>query len=161
MEYHYFFAKKIVEIAKSFKVKKIYTFAGIDIGDARITKKPNLFFAATSVKEAKELQKHKIKKANEGLTISGAAGLIIRFASEEKIEGGCILAETSGKLIYGDFDSAKKVLEYLNKRYDLKIDLKNIKKDAKKITDAFKQVVKELKSVNKPKEENQKLSYIR
>ncbi len=161
-EAHYYFAKKIIDIAKQLKVKKIYTFAGIDIGDIRITKDPKIQFATNSEKEKKILLKSKIKQTKEDLTISGAAGIVIGLAREEKIDGACILGETSGKLIYGDFDSAKSVLEFIVKHFKLNFNLKDIKTEADKITKAFKQIVDELKTIseNQP-DEGHRLTYTR
>jgi len=161
-EQHYFFAKKIIELAKQLNVKKIYTFAGIDIGDARITKKPQIQFATNSEKEIVALKKLNAKVAKEDLTISGAAGLVIGFAKSENIEGSCILGETSSKLVYGDFDSARAVIEFIAKMFKIKVNLNDIKKESDKITKAFKQVVDELKAISESSNKDEgNLTYTR
>ena len=160
VEQHHFFSMKIVEFAKKIGVEKIYTFAGLDIGDSRITKNVDLFFVANSKKEKDYLKKKKIKLANVGLTISGVAGLTLGYAKRENITGVCILSETSNKLIYGDFDAAKNILKFVKREFALDLSLKDIQKDAKKITDAFKKVIEELKTIPK-KEREDKLTYIR
>jgi len=161
-EQHFYFARKVVDIAKKLGVKNIYTFAGLDIGDARITKKPEVKFAANSINAKKFLESKYIKSAQEDLTISGAAGLIIAYAKENNIDGACILGETSGKLIYGDFESAKNILDFVERTYGIKVDQSDIEKEAKKITEAFKQIVTELKNVaDASTKKDNGLSYVR
>lgn len=161
-EHHYYFAKKIIEIAKKIGVNKIYTFAGMDIGDARITQKPKIQFAANSEKEIVAMKKLKLIQAKEDLTISGVAGVVVGLAKQEKIDAACILGETSSKLIYGDFDSARAVLEFTCNMLKINIDLKDIKKEASKITKAFKQIVDELKSISEAdNKEEPRLTYTR
>ena len=43
---HHLFAKYIGEFIKKINAKEVYSIAGINVGDARITKAPELFFAA-------------------------------------------------------------------------------------------------------------------
>jgi len=156
---HYEFAKEIVNIAKKLNTKEIYTFGGLDIADARITKNPELFFVTTNIKK-KDPQKY-AKLLKDEITISGVAGLTLGFAKEENIQGYCILAETTAKLIYGDFESAKKVLEFISKHFELELDLKDIEKEAKKISKTFKEVQKELKKQSKEEKHDTKPSYVR
>ena len=160
VEQHHYFSKKIIEFAKKEGVKKVYTFAGLDIGDTRITKNSDLYFATNNKKEVSKLKAKKIKLATNGLTISGVAGLTLGYAYKEGISGVCILSETSSKLIYGDFDAAKNILKFVKKELSLDLNLKDIQKDARKITDAFKKVVEELKTIPRQEKES-KLTYIR
>ncbi|MDD4983280.1 MAG: PAC2 family protein [Candidatus ainarchaeum sp.] len=158
-EAHFEFAKKIVEIAKELGVKEIYTFGGLDISDARITKNPELYFVTTNTKK-KEPSKY-AKLLQDEITISGVAGLTLGFAKEEGMQGYCILAETTSKLIYGDFEAAKKMLEFISKYFELKVDLKDIDKEAKKISKAFKEVQTALKQLSKDEASDVKPSYVR
>jgi uncharacterized protein len=159
---HFQFASAVVKLARKLRVKEIYTFAGIDIGDKRITSKPKIKFATNDYKNQKELLNEKIKAAHEELTISGAAGAVIGLANEDKIPGTCILTETSSKLIYGDFEAAKETVKYLAKKFDLKVNLKELEKEAKVIVDAFKQVTKELKNISKQyNEKPENVTYVR
>ncbi len=160
-EQHYYFAKTILNTAKSLGVKTIYTFAGLDIGDTRITRKPSLHFASNSATLKDNLVKQKIKLAKEDLTISGAAGLVIGLATEYDIDGVCILSETSNKLVYGDFDSAKTIVNFISKSFKIDVKIQGLEKEAKKITKAFSQIVRELKAVSKEQGSKPNLKYIR
>jgi len=143
---HFEFANEIVKISKKVGIKEIYTFGGLDIADVRITKEPELYFVTTNLKN-KDPKKY-AKLLTDEITISGVAGLVLGFAKEEKILGFCILAETTSKLVYGDFESAKKMLEFITKYFELNIDLKDIDKEAKKISKAFKEVQNALKQMS-------------
>ncbi len=160
-EAHYEFAKEIIKIAKKLGIKEIYTFGGLDIADSRITKEPELFFVTTNLKK-KDPKKY-AKLLTDEITISGVSGLTLGFAKEEGIQGYCILSETTSKLIYGDFESAKKMLEFITKYFELKLDLKDIDKEAKKISKAFKEVQNALKQLSKEEvpESNSNPSYVR
>ncbi len=144
-ESHHVFAEEILKFAKTSDVKEIYSFAGINVGDVRITKDPQVFFVTANKEKAKELKEF-IKPVDRDTTISGIAGLVLSKSKKHTIPSICILGETTNK-IYGDFESAKNVLVFLDKSFKLKIDLKEIETEAKKISNAFKQVVKELKTL--------------
>ena len=156
---HFEFAKKVVDIAKQLGIKEIYTFGGLDIADARITKNPDLYFVTTNLKK-KDPSKF-AKLLQDEITISGVSGLALGFAKEEGIQGYCILAETTSKLVYGDFEAAKKLLEFIAKYFDIKVDLKDIDKEAKKISKAFKEVQTALKQLSKDEAKDIKPSYVR
>jgi len=158
---HHTFAKEIAKSLKKIGVKEIFSIAGINVGDARITKKPELFFAANKYIDPKTY-KNKLK-VTKNTTISGIAGLILSEAEKLKIPATCILSETSAK-IYGDFESAKAVLLFIREFFKIKIDLKEIEEEANKISQAFKQVIKELKKVtdaSKMAPEEHKPTYVR
>jgi len=141
---HYEFAETIVKTAKDLGVKEIYTLAGINIGDARMHRDPNVVAAATDKKILEELKALGAKTDMKTGLISGAAGLILGIAAKHGIKGACLMGETSSKLIYGDYGAAEKILQILIKRYGFKIDMRQIAKEAKNINDAFKQILSEL-----------------
>ncbi|MFA4907340.1 MAG: PAC2 family protein [archaeon] len=162
---HYEFAESIVKAMKKLGVKKIYTLAGINVGDRRMEKLPRVVISSTSKQELDVFRKFgpetvKIDKG-EGL-ISGAAGLIVGFAAKEGLMGTCLMGETNVKLIYGDHGAAKKVLEILIKKFGFKVKMGEIEKEAKEIEQAFSQLAKQLDDMKEePEEENPKLSYVR
>lgn len=157
---HYEFAEQIVLAAKNLGVTKIYTLAGINIGERRIDKEPRVIAAATSKKLLNELSKFDaVTDKKEGL-ISGAAGLILGSAKNQKIEGVCLMGETNTQLIYGDHGSAKKVLELLVNMYSFKINMKDIEKESKHIEKTFTQLSKQLEEL-KADETNKDLTYVR
>ena len=160
--HHYIFAKEIAEFIKKIKAKEVYAFAGMNLGDSRITKNPEIFFAKNKYFIDKELSKN-IKLVAENTTISGISGLILTECEKLNIPCTCFLSETSAK-IYGDFESAKKTLLFTQKYFKFKFNMKEIEQEAEKISKAFKQVVKELKQVaesSKITENEVKPTYIR
>lgn len=153
---HYEFAETIVKTAKALGVKEIYTLAGINIGEARMHRNPNVVIAATDNKVLEDFRKLGAKVNVRGGLISGAAGLILGIGKKRGIKGACLMGETSDKLIYGDHGAAKKIIELLVKRYGFKINMQAIAKEAKHIDKAFKQIVAELSArreeIPKPEE---------
>jgi len=165
-EIHYEFSEKLASYFSKIGVKKIYTFAGLNIGDKRIeTKKPKVLVVSTSDNEKTKLQKKKIKnlyfeKDNKDTLISGVAGLLPAIAMEKyKIPGVCLMGETNGKLAFGDHGSAKEILEIIKVLFKLKINLKKIDESAKKIKDSFSEISKGIEQISK--KEAKPTNYIR
>ena len=158
---HYLFAKGLSQFLKKIDAKEIYSFAGINVGDARITKIPELYFAVNKFAKSDKL-KTKLKPVAKNTTISGIAGLILSESEKFDLAGTCILSETSAK-IYGDFESAKALLLFVQDFFEIKIDMKEVEEEAKKISQAFKQVIKELKKItdSATQEPQTKPTYVR
>jgi uncharacterized protein (TIGR00162 family) len=162
---HYDFSETIAKFAKKMGVKKIYTFAGLNIGQDRLNKKPKVICVASDIKIKKDLQKLKIKdlvfeKDNSDTLISGVAGLLIGVAKYKfNISGCCFMGETNQKLVFGDSGSAKNVLAVISKLLPFKLDLNKINKDAKKIENSFSKITTKLKDLENKKDHP--ASYIR
>jgi len=156
---HYEFAERIVQACKELNVKEIYTLAGINIGEKRMSRESEVVVAATSKQILDEWKKFKIQIIQDEGLISGAAGLILGIAREHAIEGACLMGETNARLVYGDHGAAKAVLELLMKKYGFKVDMKEIEKEAKNIEQAFNQLQKQFEE--EPDEGNDRLSYVR
>lgn len=137
---HYEFATAIAAAAKSMGVKRMITLAGINVGDKRLEKEPQVIVAATESKLLAEFSKlGAVADKKEGL-ISGAAGLLLGLGAEQGMEGVCLMGETSTRLVYGDPGAAKRVMEILVKKFALQVNLEAISQEAKNIQDAFKQL---------------------
>ncbi len=160
MQEHYEFAKAIVDSLKDKGLKEVYTLAGINVGEKRMTSEPRIVVAGTNKKFIEEWKKYgAVSDRSEGL-ISGAAGLIIGIAKEKGINGACLMGETNARLIYGDHSAAKKLLELLIKRYGFRIDMSKIEKESKDIERAFTQLSKQLEE-QEEKPTPAGLSYVR
>ncbi len=157
---HYEFANSLLDFLKKAGVKEIYTLAGINVGDVRMEREPKTIVAATEKKALEEFKKLGSKVDYNGGLISGAAGLLPGIAVQHGLKGVCIMGETNAKLIYGDHGAAKKVLELLVAKFGFKVDMKNIKKEAHNIEDAFSQLSKQLDEGTEEEKDN-KLSYVR
>jgi proteasome assembly chaperone (PAC2) family protein len=85
------FSHRILEIAKTAGVKKIFTFAAISSTiDHRV--KPGVWGTATSVTLLKQLQKLNITILHDG-HIGGLNGVFLGIAKEAHFEGACLLGE--------------------------------------------------------------------
>lgn len=163
---HYEFALKLVEYLKKAGIKEIYSLAGIEIGDKRIKGKPGVVVAATSKPILEGFKKLGARVSQEKGLITGSAGLLLGIGKANGIEGACLMGETSSRIVYSDSESAKEVLELLNKRFNLNIDLSDLGKEADKVAEAFKDIEKDFKEQETLEEQDSqpdhgKLTYIR
>lgn len=155
---HYEFSESISNFAKKNKVKEIYTFAGLNIGDKRITSKPRVIAVLTDTKTKQELSKKKINNLffqdkDQDALISGVAGLLLGVSyNNHKIPGVCLMGETNTKLTYGDPSSAKQLIEVLISIFKLKVNLKKIDESAKKIEESFSEISKNLEALSQKQE---------
>jgi uncharacterized protein len=162
---HYDFAENIAEFAKKVGVKKIYSFAGLNIGQDRLNKKPSVICVASDIKTKKNMQNLKIKelifeKDSSDTLISGVAGLVIGVSKYKyNIPGCCFMGETNQKLVFGDSGSAKTLLLVISKILPFKLDLAKINKEVKKIEDSFSKITSKFKDLENKKDNS--ASYIR
>ncbi|MFA5931293.1 MAG: PAC2 family protein [archaeon] len=158
---HYEFAETLVSYFKSIGVSEIVTLAGINVGDNRINKKPEVIVAGTDDEILALWKKHGAKEDKKEGLISGAAGLFVGIGRLHSIKGACLMGETNPQLVYGDHGSAKQVIEVISKRFGFKIKMKSIEKESKQIEKAFKELTTHLE----PQMEEEKLigslSYVR
>ncbi len=158
---HYEFSETLVGFFKSIGVNEIITLAGINVGDNRLNKKPEVIVAAiddVSLETWKKLGAKEDKK--EGL-ISGAAGLLVGVARLHGIKGACLMGETNPQLVYGDHGSAKQIIELLSKRFGFGTKMKSIEKEAKTIEKAFKELNSTLEPAIEEEKSENGLSYVR
>ncbi len=155
---HYEFSETIALFAKKQKIKEIYTFAGLNIGDKRIVSKPRVICISTDLKTKENIKKRKIKNLffqdkGEDALISGIAGLLLGLSyNQYKISGSCLMGETNSKLTYGDPSSAKQLIEVISELFKLKIDFKKIDDSAKKIEKSFSEISKNLDAISQKQE---------
>lgn len=104
----------------------IYTIGGYSIGEG-IVAKPRVFANVTRTEVISEFKGHDIIFGKSRGLIWGSAGLILAFAKIRKIDGICIMGETS--FLEVDASAAKAVLSVMAKKLNLKIDMTSM--DAK------------------------------
>lgn len=158
---HYEFANEIVLAAKSLGVTEIYTLAGINVGEKRMSSEPKVIIAATDKKILDSFKKLKAIEGHEEGLISGAAGLIIGLGLEHNIKGACLMGETNARLIYGDHGAAKKIIELLSSKFGFKIKMDQIEKESKEIEKAFQQLNKQLEAEQQEDIPEKGLPYVR
>jgi uncharacterized protein (TIGR00162 family) len=159
---HYEFAETLVSFFKSVGVTEIITMAGLNVGDNRLNKKPEVVVAGTDDEVIELWKKFGAKEDKKEGLISGAAGLLVGIGKLHSIKGACLMGETNPQLVYGDQGSAKQVIELISKRFNLKLKMKSIEKDAKSIEKAFKELTTNLHEQQEVEEKmDGNLTYVR
>ncbi len=162
---HYEFSEKLVSFCQELGVKQIFTLAGINIGEARITKEPRVVVCATDKELVDSFVKAGCASSTQDGLVSGAAGLLLGMAAKRGIRGACLMGETNANLVYGDHGAAKKVLEILVKKFGFSVKMQAIEKESKNIEKAFNQLTKELEAQQKELQDDDSppsgLTYVR
>ena len=146
----YTFCEKILDLAKEFKCKEILTLGGIGLHNE--PKKPKVYCTGTSKSFIKNFKNG--FSLNEKLfgvvgPIIGVSGLLVGLAKKRKINALSLLAETSGHPMHIGIKGSKEIIEILNKKYSIGINLKDlnneielIEKDTLKRTEQFGEISK-------------------
>lgn len=158
---HYEFSETLVSYFKSIGVGEIITLAGINVGDSRLNKKPEVIVAGTDGEVIDFWKKIGAKEDKKEGLISGAAGLFIGIGKLHSIKGVCLMGETNPQLVYGDHGSAKAVVELISKGFGFKVKMQSIEKDAKQIEKAFKELTTSLERPIEDEDKADNLSYVR
>lgn len=158
---HYEFAETLVGFFKSVGVTEIITLAGLNVGDNRLNKKPDVIVAGTDDEVINNWKKFGAKEDKKEGLISGAAGLLVGIGKLHGIKGACLMGETNPQLVYGDQGSAKQVIDFISKRFNLKLKMKSIEKDAKSIEKAFKELTTNLQQTEVEEKSDSGLTYVR
>jgi uncharacterized protein (TIGR00162 family) len=130
-EGQYELASKILDVAREFKVKKIFTLGGYGMG--KVIEDPRVLGATTNLKLVEDMREFGITfpKGEPGSGIVGASGLLLGLGMLEGIESVCLMGETSG--YFADPKAAQAVLEILTKILNVKVDFKQLQMKAKEI----------------------------
>ena len=158
---HYEFAETLISFFKGIGVSEVITMAGLNVGDNRLNKKPEVIVAGTDDEIISVWKKFGAKEDKKEGLISGAAGLLVGIGKLHGIKGACLMGETNPQLVYGDQGSAKQVIELISKRFDLKVKMKSIEKDAKSIEKAFKELTTNLQQQEPEEKCEGNLTYVR
>jgi len=118
----------------------IYTIGGYSLGET-LVKTPRVFGNATSKEVVKQFSNSGVIFGESRGMIWGSAGLIIAFAKMEKIDGICLMGETS--FLDVDASAAKAVILTLAKKLQLNIDTKNFDKIISKTAKAVRELEKQ------------------
>ena len=139
----YEYVCKVLDIADSFKTKRVYTLA------AAITEhhpdEPRVLGAATSPELLDELKRHNVVPAGD-FYVAGLNGLLLGAAKERDMEGICLLGETvkyAAKL--ANPRSSQAVLEVLTKLLQVNIDMAELKEFAEGTEKQLRQIGDEMR----------------
>jgi proteasome assembly chaperone (PAC2) family protein len=139
------FSERVVEIAREFKVKRIFTFAAIPQSMDH-AEEAEVWVTTSSKKILDELKDYKVKFMNSG-QIAGLNGLLLSVAKAKKIDGICLLGGIPPYTIQIENPKASlAILEVLGEILDIEIDLTALAERARFIEDEIEKLVDYLKS---------------
>ena len=157
---HYMLTEKFLDIAKKYKVKRIYTLGGYGIG--QLVEDQSVLGAVNDVKLIDEMKGYGVEfKENEpGGGIVGVSGLLLGMSKRISIEAVCLMGLTSGYLV--DPKSAQAVLKVLSKALGIEIDMQALEERAKEM-ERIVAKIREMESMQAPKDimGKEDLGYIR
>lgn len=117
----YDFANIILDLAQSFGVRQVYTFAAALIQN--FAEKPRVWPAATDMELIRELEGLGLVLKND-FYVAGMNGLLLSIAKERNMKGICLLGETPRYLgEMGNPLASQSILEVLNKILRIEIDM--------------------------------------
>lgn len=145
LEKGYAFAEKVIEVAKEFKVKRIFTFAAMP-QPIDHTQESEVWVTATSREILEELKGYKVKFMNSG-QIAGLNGLLLSVAKDKDLEGVCLLGEIPLYTIHIENPKASlAILEVMCEILDIEIDLSELISRARFMEEEIEKLVEYLKT---------------
>lgn len=146
----YEFTEKILDIFEKFDGKEIITLGGI--GLSSVPKKPKIYCTGNS-KEIIKKYKNGTKLDNKlyGVVgpIIGVSGLLLGMAGKRDIKAISFLAETFGHPLYLGIKGSKEIIKILNKKLELKVDIKKLEKEIDEAESEMMKITKGLTDVSK------------
>jgi uncharacterized protein (TIGR00162 family) len=130
----YEFCEAVLDTAQKLGVQQVITLGGIGLID--VPKTPNVFCTGNSEEAVDEFCKGlKINKNLYGIVgpIIGVSGLLVGMAAKKKIPAVCLLAETLGHPAYLGMRGARELVEVLNKKLALNINMSELDKEIQDI----------------------------
>ncbi|MCP4650090.1 MAG: hypothetical protein GY853_08455 [PVC group bacterium] len=145
LEKSYNYAQLVLDVAATFKVNKIFTFASMPMPIDH-TQESKVWMTATSKEMIKYLSKLDIKKLHVG-QISGLNGLLLSVAKERDMQGACFLAEIPLYAIQIENPRATKAcLSVFSRMMGLKLDLKPLNERIKIVEEEIEKLIDYFKS---------------
>ncbi|MCX5707195.1 MAG: PAC2 family protein, partial [Candidatus Omnitrophica bacterium] len=138
------YSKKIIQVAKSFKVDTVISFASIPQAVDH-TQEPGVWFTATSSELNNNLKKYNFRMLMDG-QISGMNGLFLGVAKREGLKGYCLLGEIPLYTIQIENPKASAaVLSGLAKIIGIQIDLTKLAEQAQTMENEINKLLDYLK----------------
>ena len=154
----YNFCNIVLDLFERYKGKEIITMGGI--GMPKIPKSPLVYCTANS---QDIIKKYKTKNLDEKIfgivgPIIGVTGLLVGLAGKRKIPAIALLAQTFGHPNYLGIKGSREVLDILNKKLDLSLNIEKLDQEIQSIEREIKtKKIVELPKIIKTKDET---SYI-
>jgi len=121
------FAHLIMEVARKFKVEKIFTSAAA-VASISYSQQPAVWAAATHSRLLNYL-KHFNVVLRDKIKVDGLNGLLLGVAKDESIDGICLLGEVPFYIAQLEIEypkSSKAILEVLSEMLEITVDMDNI-----------------------------------
>ena len=146
----YEFSDVIPNIAEKFNAKNIITLGGI--GLPAIPEKPRVYCTGNTKAVVRKYKKG--TKLNDKLfgvvgPIIGVSGLLVGLAEKRNIDAISLLAETYGHPMYLGVKGARELVEVLNNKLELGIDIKKMDKEISKLESDMNKKAKRLKEITR------------
>lgn len=147
----YEFCEEILDIFEKSKGKEIITTGGI--GLPKIPNNPEVYCTGNS-KDI--IKRYKTKKINNDIfgvvgPIVGVSGLLLGLAKRRNIPAIALLAQTYGHPNYLGIKGSKEILKILNKKFNLKLNLKHLDSEIEEIEKELKTKIDKIKKLPKSK----------
>jgi len=146
----YEFSEKVLDLLQNFGGREVITLGGI--GLQAVPKKPGVYCTGNNKKMINSWIKE--TSANNKLhgvvgPIVGVSGLLLGLASKREMSAVSFLAETYGHPMYLGIKGSREILKILNKKLDLRINLKDMDKEIKSLEKEMIKRTEELSAVSK------------
>ncbi|MEM2174702.1 MAG: proteasome assembly chaperone family protein [Candidatus Micrarchaeia archaeon] len=156
-EAQYEVMQKIINFFDEMGGKEIITLGGYATG--RVMENPRVLGAVTHSNLVDKLKNYGVVfGANADGSIIGAAGLLLAIGKLAGMKGICLMGETHGNYI--DYNSAKKVIEILEKILEVKIDTSKLEEKAREIKKTVEALEAQMKKA-KESAKKEELTYFR
>lgn len=146
----YEFSEEVINIIKEMGGKEIITLGGIGLPE--IPKKPKVYCTGNSKKIISKYKKSLNLNTNlHGIVgpIVGVSGLLLGLSAKKDIEAISFLSETYAHPMYLGIKGAKEIINLLNKRFKLKVDINKLEKEIKDMETEIMKKTDDLTSVSK------------
>ena len=134
-EGEYEVADAVLEFAKKANVNLVYSMGAYILGS--FVENPQVHGTATSKNLLAGLRKHNVLIMKEG-SITGMNGLLFALSQLKKMQGICLLGETSGYVV--DAKASEAVLGVLNQLLGLNVDMTALREKGKETEDFIKKL---------------------
>lgn len=121
----------LIDLLKKCNCKEIITLGGIGLGE--IPQNPEIYITGNSKEYINTFNKLGANKKIFGVVgpIIGVTGLLLGMSKKENISAVALLGETFAHPMYIGLKEAKQILELLDKKYNFKLDLKELNEEIK------------------------------
>ncbi|MBI4143321.1 PAC2 family protein [Candidatus Woesearchaeota archaeon] len=145
----YEFSENILDIVEKLEGKEIITLGGIGLAD--IPKKPKVYCTANTKKIIEKYKSDLVSNKLYGIVgpIVGVSGLLLGLATRRNMDAISFLAETYGHPMYLGIKGAKEILNILNKKLELNIDINKLDREIKDIESEILKKTEQLSEVTK------------